>query len=74
MKLPKIMTAPIEIEFIGIKGFFHVLYCILKVGIKRANINFVALLDKSGNAGIVKKHTFYVIPIYKLKKSKRGDT
>ena len=67
MKLQKILRPEIEVEFIGVKGFFAALLAICKIGIKKANINFVIKTYLKGNAGTVKKHSFYVIPKYKLK-------
>ena len=68
MKLPKIIRPDIEIEFIGIKGFFVALYAVFKVGIKKAHIDCTIKTYLRGNAGIVKRYYFYVVPKYKFKR------
>ena len=72
MKLPKIMRPEIDIEYIGIKGFFAALLAICKVGIKKARINYqIATFTAQIHGvegGTVKGKTFYIIPKYKLKR------
>ena len=69
MKLYKIMRPNIEVEFVGIIGFFAALSAIFKVGIRRKTFDYRVNFC-SGYAGTVKKHTYYVIPKYKLKRVK----
>lgn len=69
MKLPKIQRPEVEIQFVGIKGFFAALQAICKVGlIKKAHINLQIKTFFNGNGGIVKRYYFYVIPKYKFKR------
>ncbi len=72
MKLPKIMRPEIEVEYIGVKGFFSALLAICRVGIKKARINLqIATLTAQIHGvegGKVKGKVFYIIPKYKFKK------
>ena len=72
MKLPKIMRPEIDIEYIGIKGFFAALLAICKVGIKKVRVNFqIATLTAQIHGvegGTVKGKVFYIIPKYKFKR------
>lgn len=61
MKLPKILRPEVEVEYVGVKGFFAALYAICRVGIKRAHINVTF-------GGKIAKHYYYVIPKYKFKR------
>ena len=72
MKRPKIMRPEIDIEYIGIKGFFAALLAICKVGIKKARINYQIATFTAQIHGVeggkVKGKVFYIIPKYKLKR------
>lgn len=68
MKLQKIQRPEIEIEFVGVKGFFAALLAICKVGIKKAHIDVLIKTHLKGNAGTVKRHYFYIVPKYKFKR------
>lgn len=68
MKMPKLFRPELEIEFIGIKGFFVALAAILKVGIKRAHIDLQIRKLFNGNGGTVKRCYFWVVPKYKFKR------
>ena len=67
MKMPKIMRPQLELEFVGIKGFFAALFAICKIGIRKCSVNLLINLYTE-NAGTVKRVTFYVIPKYRLKR------
>lgn len=72
MKLPKIMRPEVEIEYIGIKGFFAALLAICKVGIKKAHVDChisqFNIQSHGFDGGTVKRYYFYVIPKYKFKR------
>ena len=68
MKLSKIVRPEIEIEFIGVKGFFAALLAICKVGIRKGHFDYQIKIYKRGCAGTVKRHYFYAIPKYKFKR------
>lgn len=72
MKPPKILRPEIDVEYIGIKGFFAALYAVCRVGIKKARINYqIATLTAQIHGvegGTVKGKTFYIIPKYKFKR------
>ena len=72
MKNPKIMRPEIEIEYVGIKGFFYALYAVCKVGIKKTSIvqnKYTYRREIHGfDAGIGIRHYFYIIPKYKFKR------
>ena len=69
MKIPKIQRPEIEIQYIGIKGFFSALIAIFKVGaIKKAHIDCLIKTYYDGNGGTVKRYYFYIIPKFKFKR------
>lgn len=68
MKLKKIFMPEIEIEFIGVKGFFAALLAVCKVGIKKASINYTIKDFPQWKCRNIKTHYFYVIPKYKFKR------
>lgn len=69
MEMPKVTTYPVEVEYIGFKGFLYALYAILKVGIKVKNI--VCNINFNNFSGVYFKQTFIIIPIYKFKRIKQ---
>ncbi len=67
MKLPKIQRPEIEVEIVGIKGFLLFLKALCEVGlIKKAYIDYT--IKFCDYAGTVKRHYFYIIPKFKLKR------
>lgn len=68
MKIPKIMRPEIEVEYVGVKGFFAALLAICKIGIKKAHIDCQIKTLFHGNGGIVKRYYFYILPKYKFKR------
>lgn len=72
MKLSKIIRPEIEVEFVGVKGFIAFLTAICKVGlIKKAHIDLQIKSFYGVEGGTVKRHYYYIIPKYKLKKVKK---
>jgi len=72
VKMPKIMRPEVEVEYVGIKGFFAALYAICKVGIRKAHIDcqiktFTPQLHGI-EGGTVKRYYYYLIPKYKIRR------
>lgn len=69
MKLKKIQRPEIEIEYVGIKGFFDALRGICKVGlIRKINVELVYNIDVVKRIRPIKRHYIYAIPKYRLKR------
>lgn len=72
MKKPKILRPEIDVEYIGIKGFFAALYAVCSVGIKKAHVDcHIAAFNVQSHGfdgGKIKRFYFYVIPKYKFKR------
>ena len=72
MKLPKIMRPEVEVEFVGIKGFFAALLAVCRVGIKKAHVDYefvtFTAVAHGYDGGKIKRYYFYIIPKYKFKR------
>lgn len=72
MKRPKIIRPEVEVEYVGIKGFFAALYAVCRVGIKKTHIDYqIATFTAQSHGvegGTVKRYYFYIIPKYKFKR------
>ena len=72
MKRPKIIRPEVEVEYVGIKGFFAALYAVCRVGIKKTHIDYqIATFHRQIHGvegGKIKRHYFYIIPKYKFKR------
>lgn len=74
MKIPKIFSPELEVEFVGIKGFLIALVTIFKLkgGIKRAHIDCqiktLTAQSHGVDGGIVKRCYFWVVPKFKFKR------
>ena len=53
MKLSKLQRPEVEVEFVGLKGFFEAVIKILRFGITKANVG---------------RYRFWIIPKYRFKK------
>lgn len=72
MKFKKIFRPEIEVEYVGIKGFFSALLAICKVGlIKKSHIDYKYTFTAQTHGlegGTVRRHYYYAIPKYRLKR------
>ena len=72
MKMPKIIRPEVEVDYVGVIGFFAALIAVCRVGIKKAHVDcqIKTLTPKIHGieGGTVKRYYFYVIPKYKFKR------
>ena len=59
MKLSKIVRPEIEIEFIGVKGFFAALLAICKIGIQKWHFDYQFKIYKRGKEKSCRTNLFW---------------
>ena len=72
MKMPKILRPEVEVEYVGVKGFFAALLAVCRVGIKKTHVDYELAIYNAQTHGFdggkIKRYYFYIIPKYKFKR------